>query len=413
MIRHLKFAKVSPTMTQGELVSWLVIEGQPIEEGTLLYTVQGDKSTTEVESLESGILRKILKDPGSHCSVAEPIAILSDRMDEDIGPWLQVSSEVKPKESFTPEPLEKEASGQKEVKDRIFCPQEIPLAEPLSSYAFPYGSSASIRATPYAKQLAKERSVDLTTVSPKKGDGLIRGEDIPLALSSSYTRYSNHTSGDELPGSYDRLPLSSVQKSVAQRLQLSKQTIPHFYLSRTVDLSSLLSLKAQLALYSIEYTLNDFILRASALALEEHPAINGAFYEGEIIRFRTVDISVAVALQEGLITPIIRLASRKSLEMISKEVKLLVNRAKKGLLHSEEYQGGGFTVSNLGMYKVDEFLPIINPPQMAILGVASVLDNNRMKLTLAADHRGLNGVDAAKFMATLARFLENPAVLLL
>ncbi|NDE64122.1 MAG: 2-oxo acid dehydrogenase subunit E2, partial [Chlamydiae bacterium] len=189
---------------------------------------------------------------------------------------------------------------------------------------------------------------------------------------------------------------------------------PHFYVTHVVNTLELGKIRQQLKDYGIDCTINDFILRAVALSLRDHPEVNSGFDSKtqSIIRFHTVDVSVAVSIPEGLITPIVRLADFKGIEELSKEVKFLVKKAKEGTLKPEEYQGGSFTLSNLGMFGIDSFMPIINPPQAAILGVGGSIEG-QMKLTLAADHRVVDGADAARFLATLKKFLESPTLLLL
>jgi pyruvate dehydrogenase E2 component (dihydrolipoamide acetyltransferase) len=226
-------------------------------------------------------------------------------------------------------------------------------------------------------------------------------------------------------GSYEEVPMSGVQQIVASRLQASKTFIPHFYLKQNVLVSSLIRIRKELQSQNVKVSYNDFVLRATALALREHPRINSGInsVNQTLIRFKTIDISVAVSLEEGLITPIIRFADYKNLGQISMEVKQLAKKARDGKLAMEEFKGGSFTISNLGMFGTTEVLPIINPPQAAILGVGGMQEialiedgqvraGHQMTLTLAADHRAINGEDGAKFLKTLKDLLENPAILL-
>jgi pyruvate dehydrogenase E2 component (dihydrolipoamide acetyltransferase) len=218
-----------------------------------------------------------------------------------------------------------------------------------------------------------------------------------------------------------------MRKVIGQRLQESKTFIPHFYLRQEIDAAPLFDVREQLKSYDIHPTVNDFIIRAAALALREHPMVNSGFnsVNQSIILFKTIDISVAVSVNGGLFTPIIRFADYKNIGEISVEVKELAERSKSGTLQPHEYKGGSFTISNLGMYKISEFFPIINPPQSAILGVGGMEECLRMKmngktivgkkmnLILSLDHRVVDGVEAAQFTKTLQKYLENPAILLI
>ena len=228
------------------------------------------------------------------------------------------------------------------------------------------------------------------------------------------------------PGSYEELPLTPMRKVIGQRLQEAKTFIPHFYVTQEILADKMVEMRAELAQAGLKISFNDCVLRAAALALREHPAINSGFNSttSSIIRFQTIDISVAVSIAAGLITPIVRHADYKNLGQLSLEVKDLALRAKEGKLARQEYMGGSFTLSNLGMYGISEFSGIINPPQACILAVAGIQDRpivkegkvvpgKTMNLTVSADHRVVDGTDVAKFLKTLQKFLENPSLLLL
>jgi pyruvate dehydrogenase E2 component (dihydrolipoamide acetyltransferase) len=279
---------------------------------------------------------------------------------------------------------------------------------------YPVQSRNEVHATPLAKELAKEQGRQLNGVLGTGYQGLVTAKDVEKAPSSTYMKLKSKSFPEEKPGSYTLLPMSQMRKAIAKRLQQSKQFIPHFYITHVVHMAELLKIRQQFKEYGLEYTVNDFILRATALALREHPEVNSGFDSKtqSIIRFHTVDISLAVSIPEGLITPIVRLADFKGMEDLSKEVKYLAKRAKEGKLTPEEYQGGSFTLSNLGMFGVESFMPIINPPQGAILGIGGTIEG-QMRITLAADHRVIDGADAAKFLGTLKKILESPTLLLL
>jgi pyruvate dehydrogenase E2 component (dihydrolipoamide acetyltransferase) len=416
MKRFLKFVKLSPTMTEGEIVEWRVKEGQPYKTGEVLFTAQTDKSVVEFNAIEDGILRKILKGAHTTSKVGDPIAIVTDEANEEIADLVQdyekMQQPQKRAEAATTQE-EQPSFRQAPAASTTFTEPEFAIAPPLDS-VYPVQSRNEVHATPLAKELAKEQGRQLNGVLGTGYQGLVTAKDVEKAPSSTYMKLKSKSFPEEKPGSYTLLPMSQMRKAIAKRLQQSKQFIPHFYVTHVVHMAELLKVRQQFKDYGLEYTINDFILRATALALREHPEINSGFDSKtqSIIRFHTVDISVAVSFPDGLITPIVRLADFKGLEDLSKEVKYLAKRAKEGKLTPEEYQGGSFTLSNLGMYGVESFMPIINPPQGAILGIGGTIEG-QMRITLAADHRVIDGADAAKFLGTLKKILESPTLLLL
>ncbi|MGD0665814.1 MAG: dihydrolipoamide acetyltransferase family protein, partial [Rhabdochlamydiaceae bacterium] len=280
--------------------------------------------------------------------------------------------------------------------------------------------------SPLAKKLAKEKGIDLTTVKGTGPGHRIVSRDIDLGQPNLPVTFGRHEAPDVAPGTFEEEALTPMRKTIATRLQAAKSTIPHIYITMEVRCEKLLDLREQLKALGLRVSVNDLVIRASALALREHPEINSGFdtEQQKIIRFKTIDISVAVTIPDGLITPIIRHADFKNVGEISAEIKMLASRAKEGKLSREEYVGGSFTVSNLGMYGVSDFCAVINPPQGAILAVSAILDKpvvqdgqvvpgKLMTLTLSADHRVIDGVAASLYLKTLQRFLEQPAGLLL
>ena len=417
MKRFLKFVKLSPTMTEGEIVEWKVNEGQPYLNGDLLFTVQTDKSVVEFNALDEGILRKILKGPHSVCKVGDPIGIVTDEPNEDYSELLKEFEKLAaPQPQSAPQAVTLQPTSTAQAPSPAsvgFAEPEFGIAPPLETIPT-LSSGKEVLATPYAKQLAKEQGRDLKGLNGSGYQGIVTAKDVEKAPSKAYQQLKSKTFPEEKPGSYTLIPMSPMRKAIAKRLQQSKQFIPHFYVTHVVNTLELGKIRQQLKDYGIDCTINDFILRAVALSLRDHPEVNSGFDSKtqSIIRFHTMDVSVAVSIDEGLITPIVRLADFKGIEELSKEVKFLVKKAKEGTLKPEEYQGGSFTLSNLGMFGIDSFMPIINPPQAAILGVGGSIEG-QMKLTLAADHRVVDGADAAKFLGTLKKFLESPTLLLL
>lgn len=299
---------------------------------------------------------------------------------------------------------------------------------PLENYVFGYSSETKERTTasPLAKKLAREKGLDLSTVKGSGPNQRIMSRDLERAQPSGNFVFGKREMPAENPGAYDEEALSPMRKVIAQRLQEAKTFVPHFYVIQTINAEPLMQLRDQLRVLEIKVSVNDFVIRACALALREHPIINSGFnsVSQKIIRFKTIDISVAVSIEGGLITPIVRHADYKNLGEISREVRSLATRAKEGKLSLNEFKGGSFTVSNLGMFGITDFQAIISPPQAAILAVSAVLDTpvvrngqvvpgKTMNISLSVDHRVIDGVAAAEFIRTLQKYLENPAAIIM
>lgn len=430
----LTMPKLSPTMEGGMITKWRKNVGEKIEAGDVLFDVATDKATVEYNSLDDGFLRLILVDGGKEALVGAPVAILSASKDEDISSY-KPESKVQEKEKPAFAEVEQKASPQAEKKvERAAStatfsqPSFVPEA-PLENYEFPFpvGScQGKVNASPYAKKIAKELGIDLSTVKGSGPHERIVSHDLSLGQKGTSYVFGKREAPSLAPGSYEEEALSPMRKVIAQRLQQSKSFIPHFYITQEIDAEPMIALREQLKAGGVKITFNDIALRALALSLREHPALNSGFDSetNSIIRFKTVDISVAVTIPEGLITPIVRHADYKNLGQIASEVKVLAEKAKQGKLARDEYMGGSFTISNLGMFGISEFKGIINPPQAGILCVGGIEDKavvrqgkvvpgKVMTVSLSADHRVVDGADGAKFIKALQRLLENPALLLL
>ena len=306
-------------------------------------------------------------------------------------------------------------------------PTFVPEA-PLEGYEFPEGASmvqGRLMASPLARKLSKERGIDLTTIKGSGPHNRIMSRDLDLGQPAAVAVFGRKETPQLPPGSFEEETPIPVKKIVGKRLQESKTFIPHFYVTQEIDAEPLVAAREQLKNQGIKVSYNDFILRASALALREHPVINSGYnsVNNTIIRFKTVDVCVAVSLEGGLVTPIVRHADYKNLGQINVEVRSLAKRAREGKLQKNEYSGGSFTISNLGMFGSTEMIAVINPPQAAILGVGGiqekavvknghVVPGQTLSLTLSSDHRVIDGADAAQFLKTLKGLLENPAILL-
>lgn len=426
--------KLSPTMEEGTIVKWHKKEGELVKAGEVIFEVATDKATVEHSALDEGWLRKILVKEGESAILNQPLAIFTEKKEESIegykpeGELPKVSQPQLPSSKEEAPPTKETAPSPPKVSGAMQQPAFVP-EPPLSKYSFlcPEGEiTGRIAASPLAKKIAQERGIDLTTVRGTGPNGRIMSRDLDLGQPAAVVTFGRHEIPSVVPGTYEDMPLSPMRKVISQRLQESKTFIPHFYCAQEVLADKMVSLRAELVSVGLKVSFNDFIMRASALALREHPVINSGFNSvtNSIIRFKTIDISVAVSIEAGLITPIIRHADYKNLGQLSQEIKLLASRARQGKLSREEYVGGSFSLSNLGMYGITEFSAIINPPQAAILAVGGIEDRpvvkdqqifpgKTLKVTLSADHRVIDGADAAKFLKTLQKFLENPSLLLL
>lgn len=421
-----KMPKLSPTMEEGVIAKWHKKEGDLIKSGEVLLEAATDKATVEYEALDDGYLRKILVQDGDSAKVNQPIAIFTESKDESI-------------EGYTPEgesPKEETKKPQEIKKEETVAPSETNVSsptpkfvpeKPLDYYEFSRDRSElqeRLLASPLARKIAKDKGLDLTSIKGSGPGGRIMSRDLEHAVSDTMVAFGRREVPQELPGSFEEIPLSHMRKVIGQRLGESKRFIPHFYVQQEVEASGLIEIREQLKRFRISLTFNDFIVRACALALRDHPELNRGFNSEtqSIIQFKTIDISIAVTIPEGLITPILRHADYKELGEISVEAKALAQKAKEQKLEPHEYKGGSFTISNLGMFGISNFSAIINPPQAAILAVGGISEKPIVKngivvpgkmigMTLACDHRIIDGADAAKFIKTVQKLLENPSTL--
>ena len=420
---------LSPTMTEGNLAKWLKKEGDAVKAGDVLCEIETDKATMEVEAVDEGVLEKILVPGGTQgVKVNAPSAVL--RAEGDTGAAV----------ARAPAPVAAAAPA------AVSAP--APVAAVAVQVPAPRAGSRII-ASPLAKRLAAQAGLDLAGVAGSGPRGRIVKHDVaealargpaakaapaPVAASPVPAASSpKPAAGDDARAWSDKVGLkyrthanSGMRKVIARRLSEAKQTIPHFYLSVDVALDALMKVRAELNAKSDAYKLsvNDFVIRAASLALRKVPAANAAWTEENVLLYDQVDMSVAVATPAGLITPIIKAADTKGLAVISAEMKDLAARARDGKLKPEEFQGGTFTISNLGMFGVRDFAAIINPPQACILAVAAgeprpvVRDGalavaTVMTCTLSVDHRVVDGAVGAEFLAVFKKLLEDPLTMLL
>jgi pyruvate dehydrogenase E2 component (dihydrolipoamide acetyltransferase) len=399
--------KLSDTMNEGTLVKWLKKAGDRIEVGDILAEVETDKATMEMEAFDDGVLVEIIVPEGGVVKVGERLAVV------DGG-----SSPAEPAAA----PAAKPAPSPKPAPTSA-----TPLTPKPRAAANPGGPRA--KASPLAKKIALERGVDLAGISGSGPGGRIVAADVPekaarpSAAASSWPATTPSSDADK------RVPLSGMRRTIAERLLASKTQIPHFYLSLEIDAAPLVALRKDInaaaeAQGTPKVTVNDFVLLATARAAALHQKINSSFSGDSVVEYATVNLSVAIAVEDGLITPVIRDAQNLTLREISSVVKDLAVRARAKKLKPEEYQGGTVTVSNLGAFGIESFYAIINPPQAAILAVGAIVKKpvvnaqdqvvagQRMVLGLSGDHRVVDGAAGAEFLASLKKSLETPATLL-
>jgi pyruvate dehydrogenase E2 component (dihydrolipoamide acetyltransferase) len=413
---------LSPTMTEGNLAKWLKKEGDTVSAGDVIAEIETDKATMEVEAVDEGILGKIVVPAGTEgVAVNSVIAVLLEEGEDSASITLPAAGAKPAPAAAAPAPQETKAT-------------------PAPAAAAPVQSAASgnrIFASPLAKRIAGEKGVDLSGIKGSGPHGRIVKADVEggKAGSSAGQRTASAPvadvpKGDEKLNEYGMIytesPNNNIKKISAKRLLESKTTVPHFYLSVEFRLDALMKARAEIneaANGAYKLSVNDFIIKACAMALKAYPAANVQWTEQATRQFRHSDISVAVATPNGLITPIIKKAETKGLKDISAEMKELAGRAREGKLKPEEFQGGTFSISNLGMFGVDDFAAILNPPQSCILAVGAGVEKpyadkgevrigTFMRCTLSTDHRTVDGAIGAEFLQILKQYIENPVSML-
>ena len=414
MTINITMPALSPTMTEGTLAKWLKAEGDSIEAGEPIAEIETDKATMEVEAVDDGVLGKIVVGDG-----AENVAV-----NTVIGVMLAEGEDASALEGVSVEAPAPAAPAP---------PQEAaPAAPEPAAPAAPPPTAARdgqrIKASPLARKMAAQAGIDLGKLTGSGSKGRIVKADIEAAVGGAPAAGAAPAALPTAPpdGGYTEVPLSNMRKTIARRLTESKQTIPHYYLSVDCELDRLLALRKELNARDegFKLSVNDFVVRAVALALRKVPEANAGWSETALLQYDTVDVSVAVAIPGGLITPIVCDADRKGLASISAEVKDLAARARDRKLLPHEYQGGSFSVSNLGMFGIREFAAVINPPQSGILAVgagekrAVVKDDalavaTVMTCTLSADHRVIDGAIGARLLAAFKAYVEEPLTMLL
>lgn len=433
MATKIVMPKLSPTMEEGQLARWLKKEGDSISAGETIAEVDTDKATMEVTANASGVLRKILVHEGESVPLGHTIAIVGEA-DEDISALLaevegRPNGGAQPAKQVEPKPEPPLAEARSEARERS--------PEPARSNGEQAGQRIFV--SPIAARMAAEAGINLRALKGSGPGGRIIKRDIEAAIRASRQAVpaTETTPTVEAPpptlerpavseaAPYEEVPITEMRRTIARRLTSSLGPVPHFFLTAEIEMDRAMELRRSLNELDpeLKISVNDIIVKVAAVALMQHPQVNASFQDKTIRYYKQADVGVAVALEDGLITPVVRAANLKSIGAISREIRELAERARARKLKPEEYTGATFSVSNLGMFGIDEFTAIINPPEAAILAVGAVtakpvvrdgeiVIRQMMRVTLSCDHRLIDGATGAQFLQTFKKILENPLRLL-
>ena len=406
MANFVEMPKLGFDMAEGKLAKWVRSENDMVEKGDVRAEIETDKATVEVESTFSGIVYKHLIAEGTAVPVGTPIAVIAEKGEE-----VDLSA-------LTGSALPDAATTEVQTNDKS---AHAATPEPESPEIDQ--DAAGVKASPIAKRIAQEKGISLAAINGTGPGGRIVRRDVEAAE----TPQRSQSAGSKIParivsGVDETIQISNLRSAIGKRLTESRQTIPHFYVTSIYDVGELLKTRKQLnegLPDDRRVSVNDFIIRATALALREYPNLNASLSGNTLTRHADIHIGVAVAVENGLLTVVVRNADQKPLTQISAEANEMIQRVKSGKVKNEDIEGSTFTISNLGMYNVEDFVAIINPPEAAILAVGSAMEipvavngkleiGWRMKATISADHRVTDGAEAAQFMQRLALYLEQP-----
>jgi pyruvate dehydrogenase E2 component (dihydrolipoamide acetyltransferase) len=423
MAETINMPKLGFDMAEGLLVRWVKQVGENINKGDVLAEIETDKATVEVESSASGVVLQLIVDQGTMVPVNAPIAVVGN-----VGEKVETPA-------ATPSKVESPKSDvERSTLDEKPAPQSAPTIAPAAQASAPL-ETGPVKASPLAKKIARDQKVDLSKVQGTGPGGRIVRKDIELALASGQKSKVESQPAKQVAPNYQLsitnhedqvVQTTKLRQAIGRRLVESKTTIPHFYVTHEFKMEALLDMRKQINAYLPEnekVSVNDFILKAVALSLRQFPNLNATLRGTEIVQFGHVNVGVAVTVPGGLMTVVVRDTDQKTLRQISSEVKAMAARARDGKVKPEDVDGSTFSTSNLGMYDVEDFIAIINPPEAAILAIGSarevpVVDGGlvkagwRMKASISVDHRVSDGAEAAQFMQALAGFLENPVRML-
>lgn len=436
MATQVVMPKLSPTMEEGQVARWLKKEGDKVSMGEPLAEIDTDKATMEMQALSAGVLRKVLIHEGESAPLGQAIAIIGEP-DEDISELLKAAPAAAPaKERADAEPEPSESDKAPATEKASSESQPSPQAMPAADGRKPAGGRMLV--SPIAARMAAEAGVDLSSVQGSGPGGRIIKSDIESAMKAPKAVTADGAKLRPLsipkaqpgavygPSAYRDEPMSEMRRTIARRLVTSLGPIPHFFLTTEIEMDRAADMRQQInTLYpDAKVSLNDVIIKVAAVSLIQHPQVNASFQDKTVRFYEHADIGVAVATENGLITPVIRSADVKSLPDIAGEVRELAGRARARKLKPEEYTGATFSISNLGMFGIDEFTAVINPPEAAILAVGAMTEkpvvkngeieiHKTMRVTMSCDHRVVDGAVGAQFLQTFKQILENPLYLFL
>ncbi|HEU4766547.1 MAG TPA: pyruvate dehydrogenase complex dihydrolipoamide acetyltransferase [Pyrinomonadaceae bacterium] len=396
--------KLSPTMEEGQIARWLKKEGDKVSMGEPLAEIDTDKATMEMQALANGVLRKILINEGESAPLGQLIAVIGEP-NEDIA---SVLAEAPAKKEAAPPPPKEEPKPE---------PKEEPVATPAAPQVV-RSDSGRLIVSPLAARMATDSGLDLRSIKGSGPNGRIIKRDVEAAMSQPKAAAAATGSG------YRDEPATQIRQTIAKRLVTSLGPIPHFFLTVDIEMDRAAEMRESIKALDpdLKISINDIIIKVAAAALMQHPQVNASYQEKVVRYYEHADIGVAVAIEDGLITPVVRAADQKSLSQIAGEVRELAERARSKKLKPEEYTGATFSISNLGMFGIDEFTAVINPPEGAILAIGAMTakpvarDNQlvirqMMRVTMSCDHRVIDGATGAKFLQTFKKMLENPLYL--
>lgn len=421
MAIKIEMPKLSDTMEEGVIAKWNIKEGDKVSAGDIIAEVETDKATMEVETFDEGTVLKILVEEGDAIPLGGLMAVIGDEgenIDDILAEADAGSGEVSTEDSSDSDEDEKKAEGssasESEETDKKAEPKEAASEKSSST------DDGRIKASPLAKKMAEDKGIDLSDVDGSGPEGRIVKKDI-----ENYTPSASAPSAIFASEESEDIRVSQMRKTIARRLSESKFTSPHFYVTVDIDMEAVMEARKGInEISDVKISFNDIIVKACSIALRRHPSINASWMEDVIRRHGDVNIAIAVAVEDGLMTPVIRHTDKKSLRQISSETRELAGLSRDRKLQPEQMQDSTFTISNLGMFGIEEFTAIINPPNASILAVGAIRDEavvkngeivpgKRMKVTLSNDHRVVDGASAAEFLSTVRALLENPLAMLL
>lgn len=422
MPNEITMPRLSDTMSEGTVAKWRKQIGEKVEKGDILVEIETDKAIMELEAFQAGVLGRIIVQEGTTVPIGEPIAIL-------VAPGEELpAAEAAP----APQPVRQAAPA---AAPPTPAPAPSPAATPTPALASAQMSEGRLRVSPLARRLAEERGINLRQVTGSGPDGRIVRGDIeafqqrgaapapgaPPPFRMPAVAFPGLTEEEEL------VPLTSMQQTIVRRMLDSKQNAPDFYVTSEVDMTEAVAFRraineAQPERQAVSF--NDIVVKAAAVALRSYPTVNSSYRDGQFVRYKAIHIGIAVAIQDGLVVPVLRHVDQKGLAQIAQEAKELIDRARNRRLSLQEMEGSTFSVTNLGMFDVEQFSGIINTPNAAILAVGAIVKKpvvkndaitiaDQMRMTLSCDHRVLYGADAALFLREVKRMLEHPALLAL